>query len=42
MFYKSAFIRWIAIPACIVWGVLELLALQRARFLSYLHQPTTR
>jgi hypothetical protein len=42
MFYKSALIRWMAIPACIVWGVLELLALQRVRFLSNLHKPTIR
>jgi hypothetical protein len=29
---KAVFFRAMAIPACVVWGVLELLALQRARW----------
>jgi hypothetical protein len=31
MLHKAAFFRVLAIPACLVWGVLELFALQRAR-----------
>lgn len=31
MLHKPAFFRALAIPACIVWGVLEFLALQRSR-----------
>jgi hypothetical protein len=31
MLQKSAFFRAVAIPVCLVWGVLELLALQRSR-----------
>jgi hypothetical protein len=34
MFYKAVFIRAIAIPVCLVWGLVELLALQRARLLG--------
>jgi len=34
MLHKSAFFRIVAIPACMVWGVLEFFALQRARLLS--------
>jgi hypothetical protein len=30
MIRKSAFFRMIAIPACVVWGLLEFVALQRA------------
>ena len=30
MFYRSSLIRVLAIPACLLWGVMELLALQRA------------
>jgi hypothetical protein len=32
MQHKVAFFRLMAIPACVVWGVLEFLALQRSRF----------
>jgi hypothetical protein len=31
MFFRINFFRLLAIPACVVWGVLELLRLQRAR-----------
>jgi len=31
MFFKTKFFRLLAIPACLVWGVRELLCLQRAR-----------
>jgi len=31
MFFRSTFIRAWAIPACLVWGLAELIALQRAR-----------
>jgi hypothetical protein len=31
MFHRSTLIRALAIPACLVWGVTEFLALQRAR-----------
>jgi hypothetical protein len=34
MLHKTAFFRAIAIPACLVWGVFELYALQRSRLLS--------
>jgi hypothetical protein len=30
---NAAFVRFIALPACIVWGVLEFIALQRAHLL---------
>ncbi len=30
MLHKNTFFRWIALPACILWGVLEFVALQRA------------
>jgi hypothetical protein len=30
MFYRSAFFRVLVIPACVVWGLVEFLALQRA------------
>ncbi len=30
MLRKNTFFRWIALPACVVWGVLEFVALQRA------------
>ena len=30
MFYRSRLIRALAIPACLLWGVTEWLALQRA------------
>lgn len=32
MFVKSGFYRAIALPACFAWGVVELVALQRARW----------
>ena len=31
MLQKAAFFRALAIPACLVWGVMEFVALQRAR-----------
>lgn len=31
MFHKATFFRVMAIPACVIWGVLEFLALQRCR-----------
>jgi hypothetical protein len=31
MLHRSTLIRVLAIPACLVWGVTEFLALQRAR-----------
>ena len=31
MLHTSAFYRAIAIPACLLWGVLEFVALQRSR-----------
>jgi hypothetical protein len=34
MFHKAAFFRILAIPACMVWGVLEFFALQRSRLLT--------
>jgi hypothetical protein len=34
MLHKPAFFRALAIPACMVWGVLEFFALQRARLQS--------
>lgn len=30
MFNRSAFYRLLVIPACLAWGVMEFLALQRA------------
>jgi hypothetical protein len=30
MFFRSSLIRALAIPACLLWGVTEWLALQRA------------
>lgn len=33
MLQKAAFFRALAIPACLVWGVLEFIALQRSRLL---------
>ena len=35
MLHKSAFFRTIAIPACLLWGVLEFVALQRSRFQAH-------
>jgi len=34
MTHQTAFYRALAIPACLVWGVLEFLALQRSRLLK--------
>jgi hypothetical protein len=34
MFYKASFIRAMAIPVCLVWGLVEFMALQRARLLG--------
>lgn len=34
MFTKIAFIRWIAVPALVVGGLVEFLALQRAQWLT--------
>jgi hypothetical protein len=31
MFHKAAFIRAMAIPVCLAWGLVEFMALQRAR-----------
>ena len=31
---KATLIRWIALPACLAWGLLEFLALQKAHFLK--------
>jgi len=30
MFHRSPLIRFVAIPACLVWGLMEFIALQRA------------
>jgi hypothetical protein len=32
--HPTAFYRALAIPACLVWGVVEFLALQRSRLLK--------
>ena len=34
MLLKVKFFRVMAIPACMVWGILELIALQRSRLLG--------
>jgi len=34
MLLKANFFRLLAIPACLVWGILELISLQRARRLT--------
>ncbi|MBC7918816.1 MAG: hypothetical protein H7Y28_13495 [Rhodoferax sp.] len=31
---KTAFIRWVVVPACLLWGVVEVFALLRARIWS--------
>lgn len=31
MFIKSSFYRTMAVPACLAWALVELIALQRAR-----------
>jgi hypothetical protein len=38
MFHKSTLIRALAIPACLVWGVMEFVALQRAHRASRKHR----
>ena len=38
MFPRSTLIRVLAIPACLVWGVVELLALQRAHRAHRIHR----
>jgi hypothetical protein len=30
--YKTVYFRIMAIPACLIWGLLEFVALQRSRF----------
>ena len=37
MFAKSSFYRAMAVPACLAWAVIELVALQRARRHRYRH-----
>jgi hypothetical protein len=32
--FRIRFFRWVAIPVCVVVGLLELLALQRSQWLS--------
>jgi hypothetical protein len=40
MLRKTSYFRVMALPACIAWGVLELIALQRSRLLARRsHQP---
>jgi len=34
MIAKVNYIRWLAIPACVLWGVRELISLQRSRLLT--------
>ncbi|TXT37655.1 MAG: hypothetical protein FD135_3443 [Comamonadaceae bacterium] len=34
MWHKPGFIRWMVIPACLVCGLWEFLALQRARLMN--------
>jgi hypothetical protein len=34
MIFKTHFFRWLAIPACVVAGLMELLALQRRKLLG--------
>lgn len=34
MFFRTHFFRWLAIPACVIAGLLELAALQRSKLLS--------
>ena len=34
MFFRTHFFRWLAIPACVVAGVMELAALQRSKLQS--------
>lgn len=34
MLTKVNYYRWLAIPACLLWGVRELISLQRCRLLS--------
>ena len=34
MLHKAAFFRLLAVPACLAWGVLEFVALQRSRLIN--------
>lgn len=40
MFHRAALIRAVAIPACLIWGLVELLALQRTRLFGHRGTPT--
>lgn len=42
MMHNTAFFRVMAIPACLVWGVLEFVALQRARLQGKRKQVLTQ
>jgi hypothetical protein len=41
MFSRSSFYRVIAVPACVAWGIIEIVALQRARW-QQRHKISTR
>jgi len=41
MFSKSNFYRTLAVPACLVWAVVEFVALQRARRHHVRSKPLT-
>lgn len=41
MFAKTRFYRAIAVPVCVAWGIIELVALQRAHW-QRLRTPSTR
>jgi hypothetical protein len=34
MIPKTAFFRFLAVPACLVWGLVEFIALQRAHLVQ--------
>ncbi len=34
MFFRIHFFRWLAIPACVIAGAMELAALQRSKLVS--------
>ena len=40
MFHQAAFIRALAIPVCLAWGLVEFLALQRVRLLGQRGTPS--
>ena len=40
MFRPAAFIRAVAIPVCLAWGLVEFLALQRVRLLGQRSTPS--